>query len=217
VSEKSCTVCGITKPLTEYSPCRNGYQPSCKRCRNYKSAAKNICVNVTEQTCRNCKQRKSASDFNRAKHKSSGLQSECKLCTNARKSAVHYEVSVVSQVCSDCGVEKPASEFPRATKRASGIRKECKDCTSIRNRSQIYALTLEEVREMCSVEACDICGSAFSNASERNIDHCHATGVVRGTLCNLCNRLLGSAKDNPAVLEMAANYLRATSQEACCG
>lgn len=181
MSEKPCTVCGITKPLTEYSPCRNGYQPSCKRCRNYKSAAKNIYVNVTEKTCSKCEQRKSASDFNRAKDKSSGLQSECKLCTSARKAAVHYEVSVSSQVCLDCGVEKPASEFPRATKRLAGVRKECRDCTSIRNRAQIYAMTLEEVRERCAVPVCDICGSSFPTARARNIDHCHATG--QETLC----------------------------------
>ena len=217
MSEKSCTVCGITKPLTDYSPCRNGFQPSCKACRNHKAAAKDIAVTVNEQRCRACKQIKTSAEFNRSKGKRNGLQKECKLCTRARKAAVHYEVSVVSQVCLDCGVEKPAPEFPRATKRVSGIRKECRDCTSIRNRAQIYALTLEEVREMCSVEACDICGSPFSAASERNIDHCHATGVVRGTLCNLCNRMLGSAKDNPAVLETAANYLRATSLEVCCG
>jgi hypothetical protein len=217
VSDRSCTVCGIAKPLTDYSPCRNGFQPSCKACRNHKAVAKNIAVTVSEQRCTACKQTKSAAEFNRSKGRKSGLQKECKLCTGARKSAVHYEVSVVSQVCCDCGTEKPASEFPRATKRVSGIRKECKDCTSIRNRAQLYALTLEEVREMCSVEACDICGSSFSTARDRNIDHCHATGVVRGTLCNLCNRMLGSARDNPAVLETAASYLRATSQEAFCG
>lgn len=217
MSEKTCTVCGLAKPLTDYSPCRNGVQPSCKSCRNYKSAAKNIAVTVSENMCRACNQTKPASEFNRSRHKSSGLQSECKLCTNARKASINYEVSVASQVCCDCGVDKPASEFGRATKRRSGIRKECRDCTSIRNRAQIYLLPLEEVRAMCAADACEICGSEFAAARDRNIDHCHATGVVRGTLCNLCNRMLGSARDNPTVLEKAAEYLRAAARGVVCG
>lgn len=217
MTEKTCTVCGQTKPLTEYSPGNRGHQPSCKQCRNYKAAARTIRVTVSEQRCRSCQAVKPAEQFNRSKQRKSGLQGECKQCTSARKSAVCYEVTVQSRVCCDCGKEKPASEFGRASKRVGGIRKECRDCTSIRNRSQLYSLSLEEVRGMCDVEACGICGGSFSNARDRNIDHCHATGVVRGTLCNLCNRMLGSARDNPEVLETAARYLRSTMREALCG
>lgn len=217
MSEKTCTVCKMTKPLTDFSPCRNGHQPSCKSCRNYKSAAKQIDVNVTEQRCKACKQVKAACEFNRAKNRSSGLQGECKACNSARKAAVCYAVSVESQVCCDCGVDKPASEFGRATKRSSGIRKECRDCTSIRNRAQVYSLSMEEVRAMCSADECEICGLSFETARDRNIDHCHFTGAVRGTLCNLCNRMLGSAKDNPSVLEKAAHYLRTKGCEVLCG
>lgn len=217
MSSKICTVCGKDKPFSAYSPSKRGLQPSCKQCRNYKAAAKTICVTAAEQRCRACQLIKQASQFNRSKHRKNGLQSECKQCTRDRKASVHYAVSVRSQVCCDCGVEKPASEFGIATKRVSGIRKECRDCTSIRNRSQLYSLSIEQVKALCSVGTCDICGASFATARDRNIDHCHATGAVRGTLCNLCNRMLGSARDRPDVLETAAEYLRATRQEMLCG
>lgn len=39
------------------------------------------------------------------------------------------------------------------------------------------------------------------------IDHDHQTGKVRGLLCQACNRLLGYARDNSAILRSAAEYL----------
>jgi hypothetical protein len=39
------------------------------------------------------------------------------------------------------------------------------------------------------------------------IDHCHQSGKVRGVLCSRCNSLIGQAKDDPAVLLAAAQYL----------
>lgn len=40
-----------------------------------------------------------------------------------------------------------------------------------------------------------------------DIDHDHPTGKVRGLLCAQCNRMLGFAKDSPAVLRAGAAYL----------
>ncbi|MDY7087033.1 MAG: endonuclease VII domain-containing protein [Actinomycetota bacterium] len=40
------------------------------------------------------------------------------------------------------------------------------------------------------------------------VDHCHDTMKVRGLLCSRCNRVIGTAKDDPARLEGCAAYLR---------
>lgn len=40
-----------------------------------------------------------------------------------------------------------------------------------------------------------------------HVDHCHVTGVVRGLLCPRCNHLLGHAREDPAILREAAEYL----------
>ena len=55
---------------------------------------------------------------------------------------------------------------------------------------------------------CAICGYKFGQkVGDMHIDHCHSTGVIRGFLCDLCNRGLGYFKDSPDFLNSAANYL----------
>lgn len=60
---------------------------------------------------------------------------------------------------------------------------------------------------------CAICGqvetAVGSDGAPRRmpVDHCHATGVVRGLLCTACNRALGLFKDSSIVLDNAVKYL----------
>lgn len=52
---------------------------------------------------------------------------------------------------------------------------------------------------------CGICGTKFT--TETPVDHCHATGVVRGILCRRCNMAIGLFRDDPVLLFAAAKYL----------
>jgi hypothetical protein len=47
-------------------------------------------------------------------------------------------------------------------------------------------------------------GNAMTNFV---VDHCHATGKVRGLLCHNCNRALGLMQDNIENIKRAADYL----------
>jgi len=58
-------------------------------------------------------------------------------------------------------------------------------------------------------EKCAICGHILpALGRKRHIDHCHATGKIRGLLCMACNLTIGYAEDNPEILESAARYIR---------
>ena len=56
---------------------------------------------------------------------------------------------------------------------------------------------------------CMICGISEEELGRKlDVDHCHASGKVRGVLCNPCNMMLGHAKDNAKLLKAAAQYLK---------
>jgi len=66
----------------------------------------------------------------------------------------------------------------------------------------------EEIRKEQNY-SCMICGIEEATLGRKlDVDHCHATGVVRGVLCNPCNTVLGHARDKIEVLEAAAEYLK---------
>ena len=54
---------------------------------------------------------------------------------------------------------------------------------------------------------CAICIEPLSEPKETHLDHCHDSKRVRGVLCGHCNRMLGGARDNPAILRAAVRYL----------
>jgi len=70
-----------------------------------------------------------------------------------------------------------------------------------------YGLSLEEY-EIMEADGCAICGVKRSKNGRRlSVDHNHATGKVRGLLCNECNFSVGLMRERPELLERAAQYI----------
>jgi len=79
------------------------------------------------------------------------------------------------------------------------------------NRRQRYGLELGEydaMMEACGGR-CEACGGGpVNNFKSLDVDHCHRTGLVRGLLCQNCNRALGHVDDSVGRLLALVDYLR---------
>jgi hypothetical protein len=77
-----------------------------------------------------------------------------------------------------------------------------------------YGVTIRDYRRLFVAQG-GRCGSCGGEQSPEKLilclDHCHATGKVRGLLCSNCNRAIGLMKDDPRILRAAADYLEAAS------
>ena len=92
----------------------------------------------------------------------------------------------------------------------------CKDKASTHKYlKRVYGITYRQYRLMHEAQGglCKICGTeGFVMANHHKmklvVDHCHATGKVRGLLCHNCNRALGLLKDSIDNLSKAIDYLK---------
>lgn len=84
-----------------------------------------------------------------------------------------------------------------------------------------YGITLEHYEDMLVDQSyeCALCNADIERAGEghhytkvANVDHCHATGKVRGLLCHKCNKALGMFHDDVEALRRAADYIERNSQ-----
>lgn len=72
-----------------------------------------------------------------------------------------------------------------------------------------YGLTVEQLDAMTAAQGglCAVC-SRQPGKKGLAVDHHHATGVVRGLLCSSCNTAIGLLRDDPELMEKAAQYAR---------
>lgn len=139
------------------------------------------------------------------------------------------------KVCSKCGEEKSLDEFYRNTSSVDGHRPDCIECNLESQKARKerdpeafkalarervwkhhltkqYSMTVDEYDALLLAQdgKCAICQSDKSKTSRTDrmhVDHDHATGEVRGLLCDSCNVGLGRFEDDPNLLIAAAMYL----------
>jgi len=110
-------------------------------------------------------------------------------------------------MCRTCYNQWYFKTHPEEYKQA-GLKWRSNNKEKLRNKAlkENFGITLEEFRERLSKQdgLCAIC----SLEPGTHLDHNHATGKIRGILCNTCNRGLGLFKDNRSVLDNAIRYLK---------
>lgn len=141
------------------------------------------------------------------------------------------------KTCTKCKTAKPESEFYHDRRRQGKLMACCKVCKSTTTRNwwksanydkvryannrqsernrhlkKKYGITDADYAKMLELQngQCAICKSPEPFGKKFDVDHCHATGVVRGLLCTSCNRMLGHSGDKEEVLIAAASYLRSS-------
>lgn len=78
---------------------------------------------------------------------------------------------------------------------------------------KMYGLTLDTYEAMLDAQngVCKICFRGNKDGRALAVDHNHATGKVRGLLCDRCNRGIGFLRDCAENLARAAAYLVANA------
>lgn len=117
--------------------------------------------------------------------------------------------------CTRCKEAKPGTltHFPPHNKKRNGFDSWCRSCRATyrsaicRGKFRSVLPDADLLALKASVKECVICGVQGPLV----VDHDHATGAVRGMLCNHCNRGLGHFRDDPALLEFARMYLLASN------
>lgn len=136
-----------------------------------------------------------------------------------------FDVPYIPRICTACGREKNAViKFRgRVLNGKRCYNPWCIDCEDKRDRkvnnhnakkrrfvhnlSKRYGITKAEYMELLVEQdyGCAICKRHFPVL---NVDHDHATGLVRGLLCRDCNLGIGYFKDTPELLQAAILYLK---------
>ena len=134
---------------------------------------------------------------------------------------------MIHKICKACFVEKPLELFSKGQGKYKKLNV-CRICDAQARNKRYWAMTPEQhevskeaqrVREYkriyglndsialslakCRVGDCKIC----SKLTKLVVDHCHKTNMVRGLICDSCNKMLGHSFDNPDTLMKAVHYL----------
>ena len=80
-----------------------------------------------------------------------------------------------------------------------------------------FGISIDEYNKKLAKQkrVCAICSKSCSFGKNLAVDHCHASGVIRGLLCSKCNLGLGLFKDDIILLATAKKYLAKYKKPLC--
>jgi hypothetical protein len=150
--------------------------------------------------CKACNQTIALDNFGIDKTRKDFLRDVCKSCRKIQAKTYYEKNKVVI-------LEKEKQKHASLTLQQKDKLSERRNKRYLKNQ---YGLTKQDLEQMKQKQegCCAICEQAFGEEWwQAHVDHCHATGKVRGLLCNDCNRGLGGFKDSIFALEKAKQYL----------
>lgn len=163
------------------------------------------------QSCRVCGEEKPLSEFRRAEHGKRARN--CKVCAaeHLRKWREKNKEHVAEYT-------RAYQSRPEYVARHREYNRERHYDMTVRERNRDnrlrreFGISLAEYNEMLTAQdnCCAICRATCKSGRQLAVDHCHATGQIRGLLCMNCNRILGWAADDADRLMAAAAYVLQT-------
>lgn len=184
--------------------------------------------------CPDCGGTKVVSEFGLNKRMADGRARYCKACFRGRSTQSYrkrmaeqgktvreaMEIPEGHKYCPRCAEIKSKDEFGRNRSTYDGLTNYCRPCHTVVMREikvknhgsernyllkHRYGITEDDFERMLAQQGgvCAICRAVPGTF----VDHCHATGQVRGILCFNCNNGLGHFQDSLVGLELAALYL----------
>lgn len=179
--------------------------------------------------CAHCNQDKPLMDFHRSHHTRLGVQTYCRSCRGDVKRAHKQMVRLLTKSipatkhCPTCGHTKSSDDFCSDRTVRDGLSYQCTRCKSVSETARrkasggligrknhwwsFFRMRPADVQALRTEQddRCWICRRSFKE-TRPFIDHCHATGAVRGVLCSRCNSSLKGIEDR-IFFEKASAYL----------
>lgn len=143
--------------------------------------------------CTRCHELKPETEFYKATKGQRGLRAVCKKCHNEKSDQWQKQ----NREQANANARNWRARNPEKV-RISALRHYVR---------KHYGMTLEEYNALTQNARCAICRKKIK-PGKHCLDHCHESGRVREVLCGKCNTGLGCFRDDPELLELAAEYLR---------
>ena len=157
------------------------------------------------KTCSKCKETKPVEDF---RIHNGYVRGECRACEAAIRK-LHYQTDPAKFAAASRKWCRENREHHNATKRAWHAANKAKHKDTTLKRT--YGISLGDYENLLALQGgvCAVCKTATHSNCGRalHVDHCHATGKIRGLLCGKCNSLLGFVNDDVKLLDAAKEYL----------